>query len=570
MGLGGLCTAVSGIVTAAMLIAILGVGTLRASTYVVMIPMNSSIYNELDTLDGLGYLDTYLPEIRPISRVEAARLTLEAERNMRLENKFEPLAVALTKALDEQLSEEIGWLESNREDNLPTMAHPLQSADAQYIYSTGPTRHWLTGPNGVINAQEGTPLLPYDDGLQTDSGSDEIMRMSGWAGFGSFLTGYAQGAVAGPITHDIPGTSRGQLLSTEAVASLGDTAISFGQGERSWGTGYFAPLSQSTNAKPFWGVTAQGIHPSYLPWILRYLGPGRREVFMGQLDADRASSQHPWIVGHVLVFKPVPYLEFGITRTIIFGGRNNDHYNSAGFLGRFTGIATGSPVQGQTKSRGGVFFKFHIPKLRGLQVYQEIVGSDNLAFEIPTIGHYLPFLSVAYQGGFYLPRLTEDGLTDLRFEYALIPGAYSIQSGKSLYFTYDNQLFGDAIGPNASQVDVQIGRWFGLRYKVSMDMFYTEQAPNLKEGDSHFFFPPDSQYYPYAPLGKEHSGGVAFDVLRLAEVVRGSSMSTTIDGKGRLALEYVHGMNYGGPDSFRALVSVSIGIAPGWKSLELQ
>ncbi|MGO9454400.1 MAG: capsule assembly Wzi family protein [Candidatus Binataceae bacterium] len=546
----------------------LGARAVQASTYVVMIPLNSPIYDELETLDGLGYLDTYLGEIKPFSRVEAARLTLEAERNMRMDEHFEPLAVQLTKVLDEQLSEEIGWLRSNSEDNQPSMIHPLESAEAQYLYSSGPRRHWLIGSNGAINAQEGTPLLPNNDGLQTDPGSNEIMRASGWAGFGSFLTGYAEGAVAGPITHDIPGTSRGQLLGAETVASLGNTAISFGQEERRWGTGYFDSLSQSDNAKPFYALTLQNIHPKYLPWIFRYLGPGRREIFMGQLDADRATSQHPWIVGHVLVFKPLPFFEIGLTRAIIFGGRNNDHYNFSGFVGRFTGIATGNPAQGNTKSRAGVFLKFHVPKLRNLQVYQEIVGSDNLTYEVPTLGHYLPFLNVAYQGGIYLPRLTKDGLTDFRFEYALTPGGYSIENGNSLYSTYDNQFFGDALGPNASEVDVQFGRWFGLRYKADMDFFYTEQAPSLYEGNTHIFYQPNSAYYPYSPLGKEHSGGVAFDMLRLPEVKRWASEKMLLDGRARVAFEYVDNINYGEPSSFRTLVTISLGLTPQYHSLE--
>src|SRR5215469_11986415 len=267
----------------------------RASTYVVMVPLNSPIYLELETLDGLGYLDTYFSEIRPFSRVEAARLTLEAERNMKLDDHYEPLAVQLNRALGMQLFQEVGWLRNNAEDNQPNVIQPLQSAEAQYIYSAGSRRHWLTGPNQQINAQEGTPLLPNNDGLQTDPGSNEILRASGWAGFGSFLTTYAEGAAAGPLTHNISGTSRGQLLGAEAVVSLGNQAISFGQQERWWGPEQFSSLDQDTNAKPFPALTWQNIHPRYLPWILRYLGPGRRQIYLGQLDAQRPTSQHPWI-----------------------------------------------------------------------------------------------------------------------------------------------------------------------------------------------------------------------------------------------------------------------------------
>jgi hypothetical protein len=50
--------------------------TAQASTYVVYLPLDSPVYDELDTLNGLGLLRSYISEIRPISRIEAARLTL--------------------------------------------------------------------------------------------------------------------------------------------------------------------------------------------------------------------------------------------------------------------------------------------------------------------------------------------------------------------------------------------------------------------------------------------------------------------------------------------------------------
>lgn len=539
--------------------------TASGSTYVVNIPLDSPIYEELDTLDGLGYLDTYFPEVRPISRVEAARLTLEAETNL-AHSETQPLAETLEANLRGQLHEEVSWIENDTEDNQPSMFHPLDRAELQYLFSSGPRRQWLTGPGGAINATEVTPLLPNNDGLPTAPGSNAIFRLSGWGGFGGFLTGYAEGAVAGPFTRGIPSASPGQLLGAEAVMSLGNVALSFGQEERGWGTGHFAQLSQSDNAPLVPALTAQNIHPSYLPWFLRYLGPGRRATFLGQLDAIRSFAQHPWIFGHVLAFKPLPTFELGVTRTIIFGGRDNDHYDNMGFLGRASGIATGLASNGNTHTRAGVFLKFHLPCLRNLQVYQEIVGSDNLSFEIPTLGHYLPFLNVAYQGGFYLPRLTKDGLTDLRFEYAILAPGYAIEIPSSLYYTYNGALLGDPLGPNASEVDLQLGRWIDLRYKADVDFFYTSRSPGIYEGNVRLFFPANSTFYPYGPLTTEHSGGIGFDLLRLPQVMR-FAYGSRLEGKARLAFEYVNQMNYGGPSSFRTLVLLSAGLAPDSDSL---
>ncbi len=536
-------------------------GAAVASTYAVYIPLDSSIYNELETLNGLGYLETYLDEIKPISRVEAARLTLEAEGNLEQARRSDPLAHSIIRTLRAQLPEEVGWLEHDAEDNPPTMFRPMQRVEAQYLFSRGDPRQWRTSQTntpdlGAINATEATPLLPNNDGLPTAPGSNEILRWSGWGGVGGFLAGYGEGSIAGPMTRSIKGIERLQLLGTGVVASFGNLALSAGTEEMWWGTGHFDALSQSDNSSPFPALRVQNIHPLLLPWIFRYLGQFRFQMFFGQLDGERYYS-HPWIDGQILSFKPLPTFEFGFTHAIDFGGRYNNNYSMLGFLGRATGFHTGNPANGNTNSRGGVFLKFYFPSLRNLEVYQEILGEDNLTKELPPAGRFLPFLAVSYQGGFYLPRLTRDGMTDLRFEYALLEPNYSTHS-VGLYWTYENQLMGDAMGPNATEVDIQLGRWLDLRDKLSADIFYTEQPPGYGSAVAYPY-----EFYPY-PLGKEHSGGAAFDFLRLPLPMR------KLDGalatiRARAAVEYVRDLNYqANSQSVRILLMCSLSFTPGW------
>ncbi len=538
-----------------------GVGD--ASTYVVNLPLDSSVYDELETLNGLGYLDTYLGEIKPISRIEAARLTLEAQRNLAAAPRGNPLARALVRTLRTQLREEVGWLKSGTEDTQPTMAHPVERLEAQYVFSRGQQRQWRTSPVGVpgdngINAEEATPLLPNNDGLPTAAGSNEIARWSGWAGFGGFLTGYGEGALAGPFTRSIPGISRLQPLGSAAVVSLGNFALSFGVEEMWWGAGHFDALAQSDNASPFPALRVQNIHPLILPWIFRYLGQFRYQAFFGQLDGDRYFA-HPWIDGEIFSFKPLPTFEIGFTHTIDFGGVHNDTYSIPGFLGRATGFATGSPVGANTNSRGGVYLKFYFPSLRNAMVYQEILGEDNLTKEAAPVGRFLPFLAVSYLGGLYLPRLTADGLTDLRLEYAILEPQYSVHDD-SLYWTYEGQLMGNSMGPNASEVHIQVGRWLDLRDKVDADVFYTEQAPTF---DTNMPYP--AAFYPYA-LTKEHSGGLAIDLLRLPRPLAnlGGGLSTF---RARAAVEYAQDINYQPhANSVRVLLMFSEAFTPGWSS----
>jgi hypothetical protein len=563
-GKGGFLSALQLVLASAFALLLLWFGTALASTYVVYIPLDSTIYNELDELNGLGYLDTYMDEIRPIAQVEAARLTLEAAQNLAESGKNDPLASKLIATLRLQLKEEIGWLENNAEDNQPTMIHPLERAEVQYVYSAGPRRYWQTGPDallptgpGGINAKEATPLWPNNDGLPTGAGSNEVVRASGWAGFDGFLTGYAEGATSGPFTRSLAGQNRLNLLDGEIVASLGNFALSFGQEEAWWSVGHFGSLALSDNSPPLTALRLQNIHPTYLPWILRYLGPFRFQFFFGQLSyqPDPYVSA-PWFDGEIFSFKPLPYFEFGFFHQIDFGGRFNNDYSTAGFLARAFGIPGVHPAGANSHSRAGLYVKFYLPWLRNAELYQGTLAEDKLA-------GFLPFVRVSYQGGVYIPRLTEDGLTDLRFEYVITDGDYSVYSS-GLALVYQDMLIGYPLGPNASEIDFQIGRWINLLYKTDVDFFWTTQAPGY---DHHLFYGP-----PYYPPGivDEYSGGVAIDVWRLAEQMSflGGTLGTM---RIRAAFEYARNLNYApGTTSLRGLLVLSGSFRPMYDSFAWQ
>ena len=539
-------------------------GVARSSTYVVYIPLDSPIYQELDTLDGLGMLDTFLQEVKPISRVEAARLTLEAERI--LDDHPEPLADSLVRELRTELREEVGWLENDREDYLPTMAQPFERLQLQYIYSRGDQRRWQTSDVGTpteqaINAREVTPLLPNNDGLPTAPGSNEVASIYGWIGAGGFLTAYADGALAGPLTRSVSGVSRLQPVSAAAVADFGNIALSFGMEEMWWGVGHFNSISQSNNASPFPAIRLQTVHPTQLPGVFRYLGQFRSQFFFGQMD-DHRYFWHPYLFGQIFSFKPLPTFEFGFDHTIMFGGRHNDNYGVAGFLGRATGFSTGSPADGNTHSRGGIYFKSYFPSLRNSEIYLETMGQDNLTNEVRGIGRFLPFLSVSYLTGIYIPRLTQDGLTDLRLEVEYTD-VNEEEHSDSLYWAYEGQLMGTSVGPNATRVDLQLGRWLNLHSKLSLDAFYTQQAPYHSD---HAPYP--QQFYPY-PLGNEHSGGLEVDFLRLPETLRLLERPRLAGMHFSAAVEYVRDLNYqANSNSVRLMFSITGYLMPNFPSLK--
>jgi hypothetical protein len=539
-----------------------------ASTYVVYIPLDSPIYDELNTLDSLGYIPDYIDEVRPISRIEAARLTIEAQTHINDATHPDSIAREIVHDLRDQLHQEVRLLEANREDNPPTVVvNPLERAEVQYIYSNGPERFWQGASGNKLKAQEGTPLLPNNDGIPTASGSNEVARGSAWAGFGGFLTAYGEVAVAGPLTHTPQDTERVRPLGTELVASLGDWAVSFGQEEMWWGAGHFSTIAQSNNADPIPGFRLQNTHPFLLPFFLKYLGQYRLQVFFGRLDAGRGTIvfpdgnlvtyARPFIDGQVIAFRTLPNFEWGFTHTIMFGGHGNSNYGWSGFLGRTIGVNTGSASAGNTNSQGGAFLKLRFPRLRDSMLWVQTLGEDNLTTEARPVGGVFPFLAVTYQGGYYLPRLTKDGRNDLRFEWKINEPDYQTHSD-SLYWAYSDRLMDDPLGPNASQIDFQPGHWFSNLTKGSLDVFFSDRAPKLAENE---FVPPI--YGPPSTLHHERSAGMAFDLLTIPQNSR-LRQDLLAFGRMHIALEYCEHMNYGPPGQFRAVASISVGVKPNW------
>jgi len=529
--------------TAALLIMLSLVARAAASTYVVFIPLDDPIYDELDTLDGLGLLDSYLPEVKPISRVEAARLVIEANSKIAQIKSPDPLALATLDALHSELALEIGWLEDDHEDNLPPMVRPVQRLALQYVYSSGEQREFYVENAHPVTASEATPLLPDDSDLPSASGNNGVALWSGWAGFGGFLSGYAEAAYGGPLTDSAQAPDRDRIVNGAAVVSLGNLAISYGNEAMQWGVGYYGQLAQSANASAFPALRFQNIHPGHLPGFLRYLGLMRYNAFLGQLDDDRVFA-HPWIAGQIVALKPLPNLDLGVTHAIAFGGSGNDDYGIGGFFGRATGIDTGNPDGANTNSRVSVYSKLRFPSLRSAELYAEILGEDFYQPFGKKLGLKLPFKSPSYTLGLYVPRLTCDGLTDGRLEWTLLDRNYSTHSD-SLYWTNGGVLMGYPLGPGGQRLDWGLGRWVAMRYKLKSDLYYEFREP-LAAADASL---------------TERGAGFRLGLARMPFKIN-RLQGAIADFELAAAAEYVSHINYLNTDSTRMMLMLSIGLAP--------
>ena len=116
------------------------------------------------------------------------------------------------------------------------------------------------------------------------------------------------------------------------------------------------------------------------------------------------------------------------------------------------------------------------------------------------------------------------------------------------------------MGPNASEIDLQVGRWFPGLTKAERRLVLHRARANFATNAPY----PASIYGPV--LTKERSGGIAFDFLRIPQTTRWTG-DMLVDGRARVALEYVDHMNFGGPGNFRVLVMLSTSLNPSLKNL---
>ncbi len=75
----------------------------------------------------------------------------------------------------------------------------------------------------------------------------------------------------------------------------------------------------SDNAEPICMTRASRLLPITLPWIFRFLGPMKSELFFGQLSGNKFPAR-PLLHGEKISFKPTENLELGFSRTAEFGG----------------------------------------------------------------------------------------------------------------------------------------------------------------------------------------------------------------------------------------------------------
>jgi hypothetical protein len=442
------------------------------------IPLDSPIYLYLEKLSGYGLVTGDLKGIRPYSKSEAARLMNEAEGRLAA-GVYPELAGAYLARLRELLPREAALY--GKEGDAPRFDYtPVASARLRYVYLDGAPRSYFRavndpGNDGVFGigsglrpsnpypaavqqrGSEGTPLFENNDGVVYRSGSNLDLRASGEAYLG------AQAALLlEPMLLWSESDAEPRLRLNRGYLKLGGggAELEVGRDENWLGPGYRGAITLSNNATNFDQIKLSSpelVASRYL-WDLKYtllLSRFERTVTDGEV-------RQPYFLAGKLSMKPSVNSEFGINLGRQVGGPGVN--NSFGDTMR--GMIGGTGAD-NSNSVAGIDLRFRLPWLRNAEIYGEYSGEDSALFW-PIVESYL--------AGFYLPRLTDSGRDDLRFEY--------FRGNQILYtngtftegYLHHGLPIGDSQGGGAQEFFLRYSHWFSVRNNLAIEAYRTSRG----------------------------------------------------------------------------------------------
>ncbi|HVI11187.1 MAG TPA: capsule assembly Wzi family protein [Candidatus Binatia bacterium] len=468
-------------------------------------PLDSWVYPAFDRLIAMGYIHTGFEDMRPWTRMECARLMMEAQDRINEDDPAENEATHLYHTLEKEFGWEADLLGGGNNANFQ-----IESA---YTRATEISGKPLTDGYHFGQTVFNDYGRPYEQGFNNVSGASAWAEAGPFVGY--FRAEYQHAPSAGPLpltarqamaTEDfqedasfginpssltppataIAGVDQAHLLDTYVAMTFSDWQFSYGKQSLWWGPGAGGPMMYSDNADPINMFRVNRVTPFRLPGFMGVLGPMRLEFFIGQYSGyefmftpqglvgtwGQSLRPQPTIHGERLSFKPSDNLEIGISRTTDYGGPGYPltWHN----FGR-TLFSTGNTLPGAANKpgarRAGLDFSYKLPGLRnGATLYADgLAQHDEIS---PILGPDV----AAWSAGLYIPRLPGVPKLDFRAEgtYTSPPNNFGDVAFGAFYwdatwitgFQNSGHLMGNWVGREGQGAQAWSTYWFTPRNKL--------------------------------------------------------------------------------------------------------
>lgn len=455
------------------------------------VPLDSWIYPAFDRLAAFGYITMAYTGMRPWTRLECARLVMEARQ--RVEGIALPGSEAeqIYGALTVEFSPEAGrGAEGGLEidvESLYMRVSAIAGTPLRDGYHFGQTiindygRPHAEGANNFTGLTAHARAGPLSFFLQAEYQHSP----AGASDPASVLAATAQQDLTLPLPNGYFAINRLRILQGTAAWAWKNVQLSFGKQSLWLAPGESGPFLFSNNAEPIPMFRIDQVSPVRLPLISRLLGPSRAEFFLGrlsghhwifsdgQLFGPQVSSQ-PFIHGAKVSFKPTANFEFGMGYTILLGGPGLP-LTWHNFFRSFTAFNETPGSASDPGDRRSTFdFSYRMPYLRHwLSIYADSLVDD----EFSPLGSTRPSL----HAGVYFSHLPKIPKLDLRMEglYTDVPGqkntGFLYWNGRYRSgYTNDGNLLASWIGRQGKGGQAWATYWFSPRNKLQLSYRHAE------------------------------------------------------------------------------------------------
>ncbi len=456
--------------------------SLSASAYSTSnVPVDDSVYRDLDKLIAFGLIKDAIYGQRPWSRKEIARMILEAEKNSEDRGLLTPDDREISKviAIDDLLRRLKSDYREELSDSPKTLRiYPLESVRFDYTFLDSPSRA-VPQQNGLgeIEARI-NPLVAYREGRHYVDGNTLGLETAHVAQ----LTKYASLYVRPRLEVLVPNTGSNKINAAfqqlYGKFAYKNFEIQAGRDSLVWGQGEFGGLLFSNNARPLDMIKLGNSSPFFLPWIFRHLGLNAIQVFFADLGPERILPR-AILSGFKWTLKPFSFLEMGLNHAITMGGRGADDPSVAEAIGEFTGVFSAfTKNKQQTADTNRLFSldaRLTLPFVRNAVVYGEI-GFEDMNKELKVLFED----NAAYAFGLYFPTLTNEGDLDLRFEYQHIPGGVYRHGRYLSGHVLNGRILGSELGPDGDSIAAKIN------YDINPSSRWTTLLSYERRDSDHF------------------------------------------------------------------------------------
>jgi hypothetical protein len=424
----------------------------------VNIPLDSPIYNDLETLSLRGLIKSGLFSIRPITRTEAGRLIFEAVNNLDKEDiSLQASTKEILSDLQWEFRDEVAEIQNGTPPK--TIIKPIDKLAVKYRY--------LDGPYSSYN-NEG---ITYSDGNNVKVDFQSYGEL--WNVFSYYVQPMAlYNQKDGDATNSDGDTKEVRLQKGYIKLTFGNLELEAGRDALWWGPGYRGTLLMSNNAQPFDMIKLSNPQATLLPSILKYLGPFKFNLVFSELNDNRPAPYraNPYFYGLRLDFKPHSNFEIGMSQNCLFSGAGNRDLSFTDILNI---LYSNENLSGKEESNQQVAIDVAltvpnvsrlIPLAGSMKVYGEWGAEDT----------GLPPDRRAYiVGAMFHDVLRQDNLK-FRVEYAntspkSVPGAW--YNHPSYPMRYEERVFGHHAGGDADDLFFELSqdRLGRYSYKIGFD-----------------------------------------------------------------------------------------------------